>query len=103
MLFKPRFPVKNKKNNNDKITSASTNDGLIIPSNLDRDANKIDKNMLGAVVERIPRENIVPIYIGKKCMGYYYFEFLEDKNSTSSAIISKAYFLVPSLDSYDLV
>ena len=69
------------KNNNDKITSASTNDGLIIPSNLDRDANKIDKNMLGAVVERIPRENIVPIYIGKKCMGYYYFEFLEDKNS----------------------
>ncbi len=54
------------------------NDGLIINSDLDRDPSKLDDDFLGAVVERIPRECILPIYIGKKCLGYYYFEFAED-------------------------
>lgn len=67
--------------NNNKLVTASSNDGLIIPDNLDRNPDKIDKKMLGAVVERLPRENVIPIYIGKICMGYYYFEFAEDKNS----------------------
>ena len=57
------------------------NDGLVINSDLDRDPDKLDKDFLGAVVERIPRENILPIYIGKKCLGYYYFEFAEDPNA----------------------
>lgn len=52
-------------------------DGLIVNAEL-RDPDKIDDNFLGAVLERIPRENIVPIYIGKKCLGYYYFEFATD-------------------------
>jgi len=52
-------------------------DGLIVNDGL-KDADKIDDDFLGAVVERIDRENIVPIYIGKKCLGYYYFEFAED-------------------------
>ena len=56
-------------------------DGLIINADLDRDPSKLDKDFLGAVVERIPRENILPIYIGKKCLGYYYFEFAEDPNA----------------------
>ena len=60
-----------------KAAKAFQRDGLIINSEL-RDPDKIDDNFLGAVVERIPRENIVPIYIGKKCLGYYYFEFAED-------------------------
>ena len=53
-------------------------DGLVVNSDLDRDPKKIDKNFLGAVVERLPRENVLPIYIGKKCVGYYYLEFAED-------------------------
>ena len=60
---------------------AMNQDGLIINSDLDRDPDKLDKNFLGAVVERIPRENILPIYIGKRCLGYYYFEFAEDPNA----------------------
>lgn len=64
------------KDSNDKL-SAAVSDGLIIPSNLIKDPDKIDKNIIGAVLERIPRENIIPIYIGKICMGYYYFEFKE--------------------------
>ena len=52
-------------------------DGLIVNDGL-KDADKIDDDFLGAVIERIDRENIVPIYIGKKCLGYYYFEFAED-------------------------
>lgn len=65
---------------NDKLSSAAS-DGLIIPGNLDKDPNKIDKNMLGAVVERIPRQNIIPIYIGKICIGYYHFEFKEHEGA----------------------
>ena len=52
-------------------------DGLIV-TNKDRDPDKIDKDFYGAVVERIPRQDIIPIYIGKKCFGYYYLEFAED-------------------------
>ena len=55
-----------------------SNDGLVINSDLERDPSKIDKDFLGAVVERLPRENVIPIYIGKKCVGYYYLEFAED-------------------------
>ena len=53
-------------------------DGLITNADLDRDPAKLDKDFLGAVMERIPRENIIPVYIGKKCLGYYYLEFAED-------------------------
>lgn len=69
------------KNQNDKISSAKSNDGLIIPAELNRDSSKIDKNINGAVLERLPRENVIPIYIGKKCLGYYYFEFKENSNA----------------------
>lgn len=71
---------ENIKFENDGL-SASANDGLIIPDNLNRDPKKIDKNINGAVLERLPRENVIPIYIGKKCLGYYYLEFKEDKNA----------------------
>jgi len=70
------------KNSNKKLaTSGLANDGLLISSDYDRDAKKLDKNFLGAVLERLPRQNILPIYIGKKCLGYYYFEFAEDPNA----------------------
>lgn len=71
------------KRQNSKLTkNASPTDGLIISSRFtDRDPDKLDKDFLGAVVERIKRENILPIYIGKKCLGYYYFEFAEDPNA----------------------
>lgn len=57
--------------------TAGASDGLIA-TNLDLDASKLDKDFLGTVLERLPRENILPVYIGKKCLGYYYFEFAED-------------------------
>ena len=68
--------VKNRNNDLNK-THNRASDGLIV-SNPNRDPDKIDKDFYGAVVERIPRENIIPIYIGKKCFGYYHLEFAED-------------------------
>ena len=70
-----------KASNRKLAIKGLANDGLIIPKNLDRDADKLDKDFLGAVLERIPRENIIPVYIGKKCLGYYYFEFAENPNA----------------------
>ena len=64
-----------------KLTNSTTADGLIVPGNLLRNADEIDNNISGAVLERLPRENVLPIYIGKKCLGYYYFEFAEDPNA----------------------
>ena len=58
--------------------SGISNDGLVLDKSLDRDPDKIDKNMIGAVLERLPRENVIPLYIGKKCIGYYYVEFADD-------------------------
>ena len=69
----------------DNMTTArhrmTSQDGLITNGELDRDPKDLDKNFLGAVVERIPRENIIPVYIGKKCVGYYYLEFAEDPSA----------------------
>lgn len=56
-------------------------DGLVISTSLDMNPDKIDKNIPGAVLERIKRENIIPVYIGKKCLGYYVFYFQEDKTA----------------------
>lgn len=70
--------IENQAKKFDKISNSS--DGLIVPDSLN-DKVKIDDEMNGAVVERLERENIVPIYIGKKCLGYYYFNFAEDPNA----------------------
>lgn len=64
----------------DKISTTSS-DGLIIPGSLQDGNIKIDNNINGAVIERLERENIVPVYIGKKCLGYYYFNFAEDPSA----------------------
>ena len=66
------------KQDNDGLSASVSADGLITPDILNKDPNKIDDNFTGAVLERIKRENIVPVYIGKKCVGYYYLEFAED-------------------------
>jgi hypothetical protein len=62
----------------DGLTKSSKSaEGLIVPE-LTRDSDKIDKDFNGAVLERIPRESIVPVYIGRKCLGYYHLEIAED-------------------------
>lgn len=71
-----------QKQHNKLLNHKSGYDGLIINNNLvDRNPDELDSDFLGAIVERIPRENILPIYMGKKCLGYYYFEFAEDPNA----------------------
>nr|DAY68573.1 MAG TPA: Portal protein [Caudoviricetes sp.] len=69
--------IANNAKKFDKLSDGS--EGLIIPDKLSNN-EKIDSDINGAVVERLKRENIVPIYIGKKCLGYYYFNFAEDPN-----------------------
>ena len=72
---------KNVNDKNDGLTNAANGiyaDGLLLPDELARDPEKIDKNFTGAVVERIPRENIIPVYMGDICFGYYHLEFGKD-------------------------
>lgn len=62
----------------DKLSQAAyDSDGLIV-DNMEKDI-KIDKNINGSVLEMIPRQDIIPVYIGNTCLGYYYFEIKEDK------------------------
>ena len=49
-----------------KSTSA---DGLI-----DTSVKEDDIKINGAIVRRLPRENVIPVYINDLCMGYYYIE-----------------------------
>lgn len=72
---------KLKVNDLTKQSGGVPSDGLIIPGDLNRDPNKIDKKMNGAVLESLPRENTIPVYIGKLCVGYYYLEFAEDPHA----------------------
>ena len=62
----------------DKLSQAAyDNDGLIV-DNMEKDI-KIDKDINGSVLEMIPRQDIIPVYIGNTCLGYYYLEIKEDK------------------------
>ena len=36
------------------------------------------KEMSGSVIYKIPRENIIPCYIGDYCIGYYYFNIVNE-------------------------
>ena len=75
------FDKLQKRNNKISYPDRSMADGLILPNSYNRDPNDIDDDYLGAVLERLPRENIMPVYIGKRCLGYYYFEFAEDPDA----------------------
>ena len=55
-------------------------DGFINKSNdnmnMGRDINI--KDIPGSVMYKIPRENIIPCYIGDYCLGYFYFTVIND-------------------------
>ena len=36
------------------------------------------KEMVGCVMYQIPRENVIPLYIGEYCIGYYYFTIVNN-------------------------
>lgn len=90
MIHEDNITFKNNKfedtiARNDGITQSfnniGNNDGLVLNNILNIDPEKIDNDIRGAVLERLPRENVIPIYIGNKCIGYYYLEFAEDKTA----------------------
>ena len=65
----------------DKLSSAdAVEDGLWV-DNMDNHDIRIDKNIMGSVLESLPRENIIPVYIDKTCLGFYYLEIAEDKDA----------------------
>lgn len=52
----------------------TSNDGLIKLNNGKND-KEYDIKTPGCVIEKLKQENVVPMYIGDICLGYYYFEF----------------------------
>jgi len=48
-------------------------DGTIDMNRNNKD--KVDINVPGCIIKRIPRENIIVVYIDQVCLGYYYLEF----------------------------
>ena len=56
-----------------------TNDGLISGNN----PEPIKVKIPGCVIRKLPREQVVPIYIDDICMGYYFFELRTMDNSES--------------------
>lgn len=56
-----------------------SNDGLITGDSIE----PVKVNAPGCVVKRLPREQVIPIYIDDICMGYYYFELKTTDTSES--------------------
>jgi len=52
---------------------SSSNDGII-----DNKEDKTKIDITGCIVKRVPRENIIPLYIDNICIGYYYVESEQD-------------------------
>lgn len=63
----------------DTTPASMAHDGMIAPITGDTsiEGNQI-RDMVGCVLYEIPRENIIPLYIGDYCIGYYYFEVVND-------------------------
>lgn len=59
-------------------TLAMSNDGTLGGVTYDTDNSQEIRDMVGCVVYEIPRENIIPLYIGNYCIGYYYFAIVND-------------------------
>ena len=59
-------------------TLAMSNDGTLGGTSYDLDNSQEIKDMVGCVVYEIPRENVIPLYIGNYCVGYYYFAIVND-------------------------
>lgn len=55
------------------------NDGLVA----NKEIKPVKVNAPGCVVKKLPREQVVPIYIDDICMGYYYFELRTADDSES--------------------
>ena len=56
------------------------NDGLI-DGGKNKDIEKVD--VFGCVIRKLPREQVVPVYIDDICMGYYFFELRTTNDSES--------------------
>lgn len=80
---------KNKKNpdaagninwgNNSKDSRVITNDGLIAGATVE----PVKVEIPGCVIRKLPRDQVIPIYIEDMCLGYYYFEVRTLDNSES--------------------
>lgn len=62
-------------NFNNVLKDKTVNDGLITGDTVsDSDMKKYQVTVPGAVVKQLKREYVIPCYIERSCMGYYYIE-----------------------------
>ena len=59
-----------------KDLDSVASDGLITKSYFDNDNNI---KVPGCIITRLKRENIIPLYVDDFCLGYYYFEFKNNR------------------------
>lgn len=57
---------------------ALSHDGMFAPIGDQNVKSEKIRDISGCVMYKIPRENIIPLYIGDYCIGYYYFRIIND-------------------------
>ena len=70
-------PLKNYNN-----ALALSHDGMFAPIGDAKDKDIKVRDISGCVMYKIPRENVIPLYIGDYCIGYYYFNIVNDNVNT---------------------
>ena len=58
----------------DKANSSSQ-DGFVDKTNISNSADAEKVNVPGAILRRLPRENVIPIYMDQVNLGFYYLEY----------------------------
>ena len=63
-------------NFNNVLKHGAVNDGLITGDReyTQEDLDKMKVRTLGAVVKKLKRDRVIPVYIEESCLGYYYIE-----------------------------
>jgi len=63
--------VNNTEEGDEAVSELAWGDGLFT-SDGKTDGDKVDKDITGTVLTELERENIIPVYMDKTCLGYFY-------------------------------
>lgn len=72
--YQNNFSMGTSQNMSLKYDELAPSDGLVGGTG----TNPKVKEMAGSVLQKIPRENVIPCYIGDYCIGYYYFSIVNE-------------------------
>lgn len=83
---KKNFKLQNSIDNDLELPEEDDTSNETIINKKEKENVKID--VAGCIVKVLPRENVIPVYVDRLCLGYYYLEFQTANPYYNNAILT---------------